>query len=214
MRAARLPMQNLLLAAVVIGGVSCTALFLNTQTGFPFGLRRWDENVPAHWTIGCQAGLIMAATLSLLSARGVAKLLLLPRRGRQDYGYWLLGLSALLGTLPLSGLDLLATQVGHWWRWGDHAWIWQEIALPNCAGWLLVHSIALAFATPALIDKRPVPSMPGLGPLLGWFALNAVGIVGCLSHTSDAAVAVLAASVLFATTLAFHHSCRASDRCP
>ncbi len=213
-RATRLPVQNLLLATAVLGGVSGVALFLNAHTGFPFGRGHLAGEVPAHWIIGCQAGLVLAATLSLLTARGVAKLLLLPLRGRQDYGYWLLGSSALLGTLPLTGLDLLATQVGHWWRWESSAWQWQGIALPTIAGWLLVHSIALLFATPALIDKRPVASAPGVLPLVGWFALNAVCIASCLSHTRDAAVAVLAAPVLLVTTLAFRRSCRVSDRSP
>lgn len=208
--ASGLPLQNLLLAAVVIGTVSGGALWLNAQTGFPFGRRSFSE---ASRALACSAALALAAALSLLSARGVAKLLLLPRRQTRHYGYWLLALNALLGALPLVGFDLLATRTARWWSWASATWHWQDIALPNLAGWCLVNVVALLLATPALIDKRPVPSLPGPRPLGVWFALNAAVAVGCRSHVSDAAVAVLTAPVLVVTMLAFNQHRHAVANC-
>jgi hypothetical protein len=208
-----LPLQNLLLAAAVIAAVNGLAQWGNAQTGFPFGRGHFVGEVAAGETVGWGVGLVLAAVVAVLSARGVAKLLLLPRRSSKHYGYWLLALSAALGALPLVGLDLLATRVAHCWRWESTAWHWQGIALPNLGGWLLANVIALLLATPALIDKRPTPPPPGLRLLVVWFALNGVALAGCLSRASDAAVAVLAAPVLVVTMLAFQRHRRAVADC-
>lgn len=202
-QASTLPLQNLALAAVVIGCFNGAAQWLSIQTGFPFGRGHGMGGFGWSGEIAWRAGLVLGAVVSLISARGVAKLVLLRRRRSPRYGYWLLALNAVLGVLPLAGLDLLVTQGDWWWCWEDGVWQWQGIALPNSAGWLLMNILSLLLATPALIDKRPIRRPPGLRPLVVWFALNAACLAACVSRASDAAVAVLAAPVLVVTALAF-----------
>lgn len=208
-----LPLQNVLLAACVIAAVAGIAEALNAATGFPFGLRTFGGNERSTVSLLCASVPPAVCIVALLSARGVAKLLLLPWRASDRYGYGLLALNALLGTLPLVGLDLLATRVAHWWHWRDSAWHWQGIALPNLAGWLCVNVLALLLATPALIDKRPVQPPPALLPLAVWSVLNLALLAGCVSRVSDSAVAVLAAPVALVTVLTFQRHRKAVANC-
>jgi hypothetical protein len=198
-----LPLQNILLATGILAACVVGVVGLNAWVGFPFGRLQWVRAVERCPACGPHLWLVLVSVVALFSARGVAKLLLLPRKGGAHYGYWLLALSALLATLPLVGFDLLATQVKSWWHWENVAWHWQGIALPNLAGWFLANVIALLLATPALIDKRPVQPPPGLRPLAIWFALNAGCLAGSAARASDAAVAVLAAPVVAVTMLAY-----------
>lgn len=189
-----------------MGSVGGLALLLNSQTGFPFGRSHPVERIGSAGIAACHAGWVLVMVVGLFSARGVAKLLLLPRRNHRWYGYGLLALNAALGTIPLIGLDLLGTRVTGWWRWESQTWQWQGIALPHLTGCLLVSAVALLLATPALVGKHPVPVLPGPGSLRLWFALNLALLLGLVSRAPDAAVALLAAVVAAATTLAFQRS--------
>lgn len=198
-----LPLQNLALAAVIIGVVAGAAHLLNVTTHFPFGHCEFARFAGPRWLGGFLIWSPLVWIVALLSARGTARLLLSPKRQLRHYGYWLLVVTAALGTVTQAALDLFGTQVMEAWSRASAGWSWEGIALPNLAGSFGVSVIALLLATPALIDKRPVPSLPGLIPLSVWFALNVVCIAVCLSRASDAAIAVLATLVLAVTMLAY-----------
>ena len=208
-----LPLQNLVLAALIIAATGGAAQLLNAQTGFPSGRCQFADNSGPRWLGGFPVWLPLVWPVVLLSARGVAQCILLPRRRLPNYGYGLLALTTGLATLLQASFDLFATRVAHRWRWGNAAWIIEGIALPNLAGCMLVSVVALLLAAPALIDKRPVQSAPGLLPLGLWFALNVVLLASSLSRASDAGVAVLAAPVLLATSFAFQRGRGAHAHC-
>jgi uncharacterized membrane protein len=208
-----LPLQNLALAAFVMTAIGGAAQLLNAQTGFPFGRCQFADSLGPRWPGSLPVWLPLVWPAALLSARGVAQCILLPRRGLPNYGYTLLAMTAVLATLVQTSFDLFARHVAIWWRWEDAAWIIEGIALPNLVGCILVNIIALLLAVPALIDKRPVRSGPELLPLGVWFALNLVFLGSSLSHASDATVAVLAAPVLLATVFAFQRSRGAHAHC-
>ena len=209
----RLPLQNVLLAAFVIAVFAVLAEVLNAATGIPFGRRASGESGSSASLSLRLAVLPAVCVVALLSSRGVAQLLLLPRRQSGRHGYWLLALNALLGTLSLAVLDFWATQVTHWWHWDDGAWRWEGITLPNVAGTMCVNVLALLLATPALINKHPGQPAPALAPLVVWFGLNLALLAGCVSRASDAAVAVLAAPVALVTVLAYQVHRRAVMNC-
>ena len=208
-----LPLQNLALAAAVMGGVAGAACLFNGETGFPFGRCEFGRSAGWAWLGGFPIWLPAVWIVALLSARGTARLLLCPKRQSRHYGYWLLGGTAALAAPPQAALDLFATRGMHWWRWTSANWIWEGIALPNLAGLLAVNALALLLATPALIDKRPVQALPGTLPLAVWLGLNVASLAGCVSRASDAAVAVLVAPVLVVTGLAFQQHRRTVVDC-
>lgn len=170
--ARQLPGQNVLLAATIIGLMGGGAHGLAAATAIPFG--------PIHFTDEAGPRLLgllpwpMPAIwiVALLNSRGVARLILRPWRKARAYGFWLMGMTAALTVLFALALDPFASQV-------RHCWLWQPTRLPldwhgapvvNFLGWLVATLMILAFATPALIDKRPRarPLPPDYHPLAIW----------------------------------------------
>jgi uncharacterized membrane protein len=169
--ARQLPLQNVLLAALAIaligGGVSA----LGAATGIPFGL----------FTFGDAAGPQLFKTLPwampflwvviVLNSRGVARLILRPWRKIKNYGFWLIGLTAVLTMLFDLALDPFASRVKHYWLWmpAPFSVTWQGASPVNFFGWTVGTLLMLAFVTPALINKHPVPKRPpDFHPLTVW----------------------------------------------
>ncbi|MCW5551848.1 MAG: carotenoid biosynthesis protein [Verrucomicrobiae bacterium] len=181
-----LPGQNVILAAGVIalsGGLVHT---LGVLTAVPFGPFAYGENagprifnvlawpIPALWII------------AVLSSRGVARLILRPWRKLQNYGFWLLGVTAGLTVVFDAALEPFATRVQSYWLWLPTRIpvSWHGTPLVNFLGWLLAVLLILAFATPMLINKspRPRPSPPDYHPLGIWLGALALFALGSATH--------------------------------
>lgn len=202
----RLPLQNLLLGALVIAAVNIAAQFLNARAAlFPFGDYMGAKSGAGgrFWLPLLSQSLI--AVLALLSARGVAQLWLWPRRTAPAYGYYLWGASAALALCPQLAWDLLATQRLHWWTEPPASPAWEGVALGKLLGLLVINLIALLCAMPALINKHPHPRPRGLQAIGGWAGLTLGLLAGVLGRGSDAVVAVLAAPVAIVSVLAFRN---------
>jgi len=170
--ARQLPTQNVILAAAIIGGVGGIAHILGAITGIPFdrfqfadaagvrllGMLPWP--IPALWII------------ATLNSRGVARLILWRWRNLSNYGYWLIGLTALLTALFDLALDPFASQVKQCWLWQPTNSLpgWHGAPLGNFIGWLVIALLIQVCATPALINKRtPMPIVsPEYHPLAVW----------------------------------------------
>lgn len=154
--ARRLPAQNVALVAVMIAVIGSAAHALAAKTGMPFG--------PI--LFGAAAGLKLFDTLpwimpflwiiAVLNSRGVARLVLRPWRKTRTYGFWLMGLTALLVTLFDFALEPFATHIRHYWIWTATGFslIPQGAPVSNPVGWFAVTLLILAFTTPALINKQ------------------------------------------------------------
>lgn len=169
--ARQLPLQNVLLAAFVIaligGGISA----LGATTGIPFG----------PFAFGAEAGPQLFRTLpwampflwivAVLNSRGVARLILRPWRKTHGYGYWLIGITAVQTVLFDVALDPFASRVRHYWLWTPTPFSLTLQGAPpvNFFGWTVVTLLMLAFVTPALINKHPIPKSPAdFHPLAIW----------------------------------------------
>ncbi len=166
----RLPGQSMVAAAIVGGGMLFGADWLDVQTGIPFGPRQYviplqgETNVVPPW-MPC-----LWLTL-LLTCRGVSRLILKPHRDWEYYGLWVLGLSACLVTAELGLLESVAQHL-HWWRWGDsRSWMIGGAPAVYWLGSGTVSLLALAFITPWLLNKRPVPQPTDLHPVWIWLLL-------------------------------------------
>jgi hypothetical protein len=122
--------------------------------------------------------------VAVFNARGMARLILRPWRKVKNYGFWLIGLTAVLAVAFDVALEPFAWHVKHFWLWQPTkiAVTWQGTTLLNFFGWLFISVLILAFATPSLIKKQPGnPSQPDLHPLAVWlgaFILFAAGAAG------------------------------------
>ena len=201
----QLPGQNVMLASVVIAIFSGGVEALGVLTGIPFGPVAYTDAMgqklfyPLPWAVP------MIWIVALLVSRGVARLALRPWRQTPSYGYWLLGLTALLVVLLEVGLEPYATQVEHLWRWTPTRLRleWYSAPLANFLGWGVTALLILAFITPALINKKPMKQPPpDYHPLAVWLLLNLLFATGAAVNHLWPAVGVISVASVTVTLLA------------
>ena len=194
----QLPAQNVLLAVVIIGVISGGIHALGSITGIPFGPVTYtpEGGVRLFTALSWFAPLLWITII--LSSRGVARLILRPWRKLRVYGYWLMGITTLLVLIFDLGLEPFATRVRHYWIWGQTkiAIDWYGTPLSNFLGWLVTTLLILAFATPALMKKKPAKSGTDYAPIIIWLSLNLLFIAGALSQRMTLAAIVSAIACL------------------
>lgn len=178
--ARQLPAQNVVLVNAVLLGGGAGLNALDSATGIPFGIRVPAENWGQHlaWV------LPLGWATALLSSRGVARLILRPLRPSPRYGYWVLGATLVLTLLFELMLELLATNVTGAWSWKPARvpLDWHGTPWVNFFGWTVSAALLLAFVTPALINKSPVPRPPDYYPFWVWLLINLLFSTGALTH--------------------------------
>ena len=181
----QLPAQNVILAAVLIGAAGGGAEILGVVLGVPFGplvfhpqnggrlmfnLLPWS--VPLIWVT------------VILTARGVARLMLRRYRPNRNYGFWLMGVTVFLVIVFELSLEPYATGVKHYWSWKATRLYsdWYTTPWTNFLGWMVTTGLILLFVTPALINKSPVKHPPAFQPLIVWEILSALCLTGIIEH--------------------------------
>jgi len=203
----QLPLQNVLptaLIAALIGGLA-HGLSSNSNYSIPFGPIAFSPAAGGKifnfvpWTIP------LLWVIAIFNARGVGRLILRPWRKVKNYGYWLIGLTAILATAFDLALEPYAWYVKHFWFWQRTkiALTWEGAALLNFVGWAFVSLLIMMFATPSLIRKQPgSPSSPDFHPLalwLGALSLFATGSAGAgLWWPAGVDAAIAAVTTFFA----------------
>lgn len=199
----QLPGQNVILVSLIIAFISGIVETLGGRTGIPFGPFVYTDAIGQQLFYPLPWAMPMVWIVALLVSRGVARLMLRPWRNTPNYGYWLLGMSALLVVLLDLALDPFATQVKHLWRWAPTRLRieWYTAPLVNFLGWGVTALLILAFITPALINKKPMKQpLPDYHPLAVWLLLNLVFATGAgVHHLWPAVIMICLANV----TLAF-----------
>ena len=168
----QLPVQNALLAAVIIAVIGTIAHLIGAITSIPFGpIRFTDAAGPRFFNLVSWVMPILWV-LMVLNSRGVARLILRPWRKLRAYGFWLIGLTVLLTVLLAAALEPFGGAVKHYWIWEPTRlpFTWAGAPITNFLGWLVVTLLIMAFAAPPLIDKRPRPVSrpPDYHPLGLW----------------------------------------------
>jgi uncharacterized membrane protein len=190
--AGQLPLQNVALAAVIVAGMGGVIHAIGALSGIPFG--------PITYT--GEAGLKLFGALPwfmpllwvvvIFNARGVARLVLRPWRKLRVYGYWLIGLTAVLTLIFVFGLEPFAMRARTYWIWRTTKLPidWYGAPLSDFLGWVVAALLILGFSTPALMKKRPSKSYPEYHPLIVWMAIHILFITGALSQHLTSAAAV------------------------
>jgi hypothetical protein len=131
--------------------------------------------------------------LAIFTCRGVGRLILRPWRKTRNYGFWLMGITTSLVLLFVLGLEPFATEVKRYWYWEPtHALVyWYRAPWVDFIGWAATTLVILGFATPSLINKKPVKHPPEWWPLVVWVLLNGLFVAGAASHNLWLAVGVV-----------------------
>lgn len=192
----------------VVGTVCLTLLFgtlvllVGTQTGIPFGPFRYNLNLdPKILDLLPPVAPLMWITV-LFSARGVIRLVLRPWRKINSYGFWLIGLTALLAILTDLALDPFATHARHYWNWHPTKvpFTWYGATFVNFLSWGAVTVLIFAFVTPLLINKQlSRKNVPDYHPLLIWIAVMIIVTAGAAG--AKLWPAVILDGVIFLATL-------------
>jgi uncharacterized membrane protein len=200
----QLPAQNVMLAGGIVCAIAAAAHTLGVLSGIPFGPIVYTERIkqvlfpPLPWAIPVLWFVV------LLNARGVSRLILRPWRRSRNYGFWLMGVTVLLVVLFDFGLEPFATQVKRFWIWDrtNTIWYWHTTPWANFLGWTVTALLMLAFATPSLINKKPVKHPPQFHPLAVWLALNIIILAGAIKKGLWPAFAITAAGSIAIAVLA------------
>lgn len=231
------PCQNVALATTLILSLAGLAMAVAARAAIPLGpitgpgtsagrLLGWLPWAAALWLV------------ALLTSRGVARLILRPWRASFTYGFQVIGLTVLLFVLFNSAFEPFASGVAHGWAWqssrgGDglipaslascveHGWSCQG---GNPAGhrggmpWIGLGAQAatalfiLIFATPSLLDKRPVSPPPDSFPLMIWGFANLLFTTAAVTRHRWSAAALAASSLAVVTLLCLRQFGRISSR--
>ena len=202
--ARQLPVQNVLLAALVIASIGGAAHALGAITGIPFGPFTFGSGIGAQLFGTLPWVMPLFWVVAILNSRGVARLILRPWRKTRTYGFRLIGLTVVLMILLSLALDPFATRVKHYWIWMPTIFPldWQGAPLTDFIGWGTVSLLILAFVTPALINKQlSRHSGPDYHPLAVW--LGAVLLFGIAASLRGLWVVVGADAIFFAIAAVF-----------
>jgi uncharacterized membrane protein len=200
----QLPAQNVMLASVIIMSLAGAAETFGALTAIPFGpfvyLPALGQHLfePLPWTVP------IIWLIAIICARGVGRLILRPWRKTRSYGFWLMGITAALVVLFDFGLEPFATQVKQFWFWSPTraGLYWYRTPWVNFLGWAATALVILSFATPSLINKKPVKFPPDYHPLLVWLLVNGLFATGALSHQLWMAAAFIALQCIVVTIFA------------
>jgi uncharacterized membrane protein len=197
----QLPMQNVLLAASIIALVGGAISALGAISGIPFGPFTFTSELGPTIFHKLPWAIPLIWVVTILNSRGVARLILRPWRKTKTYGFWLMGLAAVLTMLFVLALDPFASRIKHYWFWTPVKFplTWQGAPLVDFLSWGIVTLLILAFVTPALISKRlSKRSTPDFHPLCVWLGGILIFGIACAQNGLwpaagvDAAIGIVA----------------------
>jgi len=210
MLARQLPAQNVLLAAFVIAFIGSIAHGIGAKSGLPFGPFMFDPEAGLKLFGTLPWALPLLWVVAVLNSRGVARLILRPWRKIRAYGFWLIGLTALLTMLFDCALEPFAAHAKHYWIWTTTGYSLTPQGAPasNSVGWFAVTLLILAFITPAMINKQlSKRSAPDLHPLAVWLGAVLLFATGAAVHGFWPAVATDAIILTTVTVFAIRGAC-------
>jgi hypothetical protein len=172
-----LPLQNVVLAAIIIGVIGVVAntlaVALNQSFGrfaFPHALVREPILEAFPWIVP------LLWVIAVLSSRGTSQLILLRRRNTSRYGLELMACtSALCLTLILASQVFYIPYRNPWITRSSLAHIaWLYIPPVAFVGWIVVTLVTLVLVTPVLINKKPGVQPIIYQPLINWIVIALV----------------------------------------
>jgi uncharacterized membrane protein len=202
--ARQLPAQNVMLASVIVVLIAGLAHTVGALTGIPFGPCMYTDQIGPQLFSPLPWAMPVLWLVILFTCRGVGRLVLRPWRKTRNYGFWLMGITTGLVVVFDLGLEPFATQVKQLWLWHPtRAFVyWHSAPWVNFLGWGATSLVILAFATPSLINKKPVKQPPDYTPLAMWLLLNGLFLAAFSAHHLWLGLAVVTCASIIVTVFA------------
>jgi uncharacterized membrane protein len=204
-----LPAQNVLAAAAIIAALSGLIQIAGATLGTPFGRFIYTQNAGPK-LFGVLPWMIpLIWIVVILNARGVARLILRPRRASPNIGLWTIALSCLLAVLFDAGLEPYAAGVNHYWIWQTPQIVpaWNGVPWTDYFGWAIASLLILTVSSPWLINKKPVSDPPpDYFPLLIWLLLTLFLAVCDATHRFSATAVLSLAMAVVGTFFVWKNS--------
>jgi len=201
--ARQLPWQNVLAVIAVIAIIGGGIHALGVSFAIPFGPFIFNDNAGPRIAGILPWCIPFLWVAMVLTARGVARLMLRPWRKARIYGFRLIGMTIALTMLLDMAFDPFATKTLDLWIWTKTKLplTWHGAPIVSFISWGAVTLFLLAFTTPALIRKQPGQKTgPDYHPLIVWEGLIVwfgIGAAMAGLWTAVALDAVLGTAVLF-----------------
>lgn len=170
----RLPLQNVVMAALLIAAISSCVIMVGTMSGVPFGPYVYSEVLGGKFFNVLPWSIPLIWIVIIVNSRGVARLIMRPWRKTNYYGFWVIGLTGLLAVMLDLGLEPFAVYVKDYWVWRTPPTVaaWYTAPWVNSLGWFVTTLAILAFTTPWLINKQPIKRPIDYHPLVTWLLIN------------------------------------------
>jgi putative membrane protein len=180
----QLPGQTVALAAIIVAVIGSVSHSLGALVEIPFGRFAYTDQAGPQFFHTLPWAIPFIWIIVVLNSRGVARLILRPWRKTRIYGFWLIGLTAVLTLLFDLGLEPFATRVKHYWLWSPSklSFDWYGAPVTNFIGWTVTALLIMAFVTPTLTKKKPAKAPSDYTPLVIWVSLNALFIIAASAH--------------------------------
>jgi uncharacterized membrane protein len=172
--ARQLPWQNVLTVIAVIAVIGGGIHALGVTFSIPFGPFLFNDNAGPRIAGILPWCIPFLWVAMVLTARGVARLMLRPWRKARIYGFRLIGMTIALTMLLDMAFDPFAASTLDLWIWTKTKLplTWHGAPIISFISWGAVTLFLLAFTTPALIRKQPgQKSGPDYHPLIVWEGL-------------------------------------------
>jgi len=190
-----LPGQNVLLASLIIAGIASGFEVMATVMKKPSAP---VFHADVFWPVAT------TWVISILNARGVARILLVRWRAAPAYGLWLIGLTIFLAVLFVFGSGYLgkfdrsgafgSLARSNLWETGEHG-----MSFLKLLGTALV---SVLLASPSLVNKRPRGDTVTVEPMLIWLSFNIVFVAAAYcDHAFFAAAMIFLSNVLIFSLL-------------
>lgn len=181
--AARLPLQNVLAAGLLVVLTAGMVMAVCAFSGAPLGRFEFTRELGPRLLDYVAWPVPFLWLAVVMSSRQTARVILRPWRRVKHYGWWLLGVALVLGLGVSLALEPFGRLVLGWWKWppavaGHANWLGAPVFFPPAAALFLLG--LLLIATPWLIAKRPTGLAPDYGPVLCWLVLDAWPTLGGL----------------------------------
>jgi len=186
----RLPLQNVLMAGLLIGGLASVLTAVAAVSGMPIGPIYYTERMGEKVAGVVPWPIPLLWIILIINGRGVARLIMRPWRRTNYYGYWVIGFTCLLAVVFDLSLEPFAVKVNNYWLWlGKQSLLrWHTAPWVNFLGWFVSALGLIAFTMPWLINKHPVKQPIDYHPLVVWVLLNAWLLTGNATHSLVSAV--------------------------
>lgn len=182
--ARELPVQNIVTAAFLIGFIASVVQAVGATTGIPFGSFVYADKFGPRLFTTLPLTTPFLWIVAIINSRGVAQLMLRPRRNTKSYGFRVIGLTCLLTVLLDFGLEPFAAKAHRFWIWQSPKTMlsWYTAPWINFIGWAITNLLILVVTTPWFINKKSVGQPPDYHPLIVWLSLVLLFATGSAGH--------------------------------